>query len=87
MILQRATHAFAAVNSNVIIGVLTQPFGNLTESVDDYYNEKITGYIPSAHIKMLEASGAKIVPVSYKYHVNKVKGVLGQINALYIPGD
>ena len=41
----------------------------------------------SAHVKMLEAAGAKVIPINYQMHFKKIQGILNQINGVYIPGD
>lgn len=40
-----------------------------------------------SHVKFLQASGARIVPVSYKLDKNGFNNILTQLNGIYIPGD
>jgi gamma-glutamyl hydrolase len=77
------------VKTNIpIIGVLTQPYLITDESKEFSSDTKMkNSYIPSSHIKFLEAAGARVVPVSYRYSYKKLKSTLKQLNGIYIPGD
>ena len=47
----------------------------------------IDSYIPSTHIKFLEAAGARVVPISYRFQTKTLLKKLKQLNGIYIPGD
>lgn len=40
-----------------------------------------------SHVKFLQSSGARIVPVSYKLDQNGFNNILSQLNGIYLPGD
>jgi hypothetical protein len=53
------------INKKIVIGILTEP---LTGTLR-FDNDKVVGekeYIPSADVKFVEQTGAKVIPVSYK---------------------
>lgn len=62
-------------------GVLTEPIQAQLE------NGEWTEYIPSSHIKYLEQTGAKTVPISYQMVDDELTGLLSQVSGVYITGD
>ena len=50
-------------------------------------NDMSNTYIMSSHVKFLEQSGARIIPVNYRLKPSTMEKLLGKINGLYIPGD
>lgn len=44
-------------------------------------------YIEASHVKMLESSGARTIPLDFTLDIDELKALLEQINGLYIPGD
>ena len=67
--------------------MLTQPYTDVEESADSFSTKMSNSYIPSAHVKFLEASGARVVPVNYRLRTPLLNKLLGQLNGVYIPGD
>lgn len=67
-------------------GVLTEPLrGTLKKNSDvvsDYQE-----YIPASHVKFLEQTGAKVIPVSYKLSRDELYDLLDQLSGLYLHGD
>jgi gamma-glutamyl hydrolase len=79
-----------------IYGILTQPFTDAPEKADEFgafpdagdLQQALNGsFILQSHVKFLEAGGARVVPVGYKYNKNQLSNTLDQLNGLYIPGD
>ena len=44
-------------------------------------------YVEASHVKMLEAAGARPVPVDFTLEEEELEALLEQLNGLYIPGD
>ena len=44
-------------------------------------------YVPAAHVKFIEQTGAKVIPVSFRLEKDSLISLLNKINGLYIPGD
>jgi hypothetical protein len=62
---RRHENASETDNRVLIWGILTQPLIGELKSEDGEstrYNE----YVPAAHVKFIEQTGAKVVPVSYR---------------------
>ena len=47
----------------------------------------IDSYIPASHVRYLEAGGARVVPISYRYTYKTLMNILKQVNGVYIPGE
>jgi len=62
-------------------GVVTEPIHAQLE------NGEWTEYIPSSHIKYLEQTGAKTVPISYQLRDDQLTELLSQVSGVYITGD
>ncbi len=62
-------------------GVVTEPIqGKLQDS--DW-----TEYIPTSHIKYLEQTGSKVVPISYQAEEEDLVTLLSQVSGVYFTGD
>ena len=46
-----------------------------------------TEFIPSHHVRYLEQTGSKVVPLSYKLSNDDLIKLLDQVSGVYIPGD
>lgn len=44
-------------------------------------------YIPAAHVKFIEQTGAKVIPISYHLERASLESLLSQVSGLYIHGD
>ena len=64
-----------------IYGILSQPFTNAPENPDENgaypdpgtLQTALNGtFITLSHVKFLQAAGARIVPISYKYNKNQL---------------
>ena len=44
-------------------------------------------YVPAAHVRFLEQSGAKVIPISYHLTRSALVRLLDQVSGLYIHGD
>lgn len=73
-------------NRTPVWGILTEPLKGTLKS-DDNVMAGYDEYVPAAHVKFIEQTGAKVVPVSYKLTRTSLYQLLDQLNGLYIHGD
>lgn len=76
----------ASLRRTPVIGILTEPLRGTMKDREvtvSNYDE----YIPAAHVKFIQQTGCKVVPVSYKLEEEDLIALLDQLNGLYIPGD
>lgn len=60
----------------------------LTEPIQAQLSQgEWTEYIPSSHIKYIEQTGAKAVPLSYQLADEELHTLLSQVSGIYITGD
>lgn len=67
-------------------GILTEPLSGVLKSQDNImtgYDE----YIPAAHVKFIEQTGARVIPVSYKLPRSELYATLQKLSGLYLHGD
>lgn len=71
------------------IAVLTQPINQLVYEGADSSSDTnmLDSYISAAHVRYLEAAGARAVVLSYRYTHRTLIKILKQVNAVYIPGE
>jgi len=53
--------------------------------MDEVYPQK--QFIEASHVRFLESSGARVVPIDYTLDNERMTQQLENINGLYIPGD
>lgn len=87
MILQKTSYSGLALTDQPIYGILTQPYSILQESADYFSEDMADSYITTAHVKFLEAAGARVVPINYRLRKYSLLKMLKQVNGIYIPGD
>ena len=44
-------------------------------------------FVEHSHVKLLEAAGARVVPIDFTRDIQELEYMLSSINGLYIPGD
>jgi len=49
--------------------------------------DKLTSYVPKAHVKFLEQAGIRVVPVDYRLPMEERFELMDQLSGMYIPGD
>jgi len=64
-----------------VIGILTQP-----SAWPKLYNPSDFSYLSSSYVKLLEQSGARVVPIRYNLPENQLIKLFTCINGLIIPG-
>lgn len=67
--------------------VKTPVWGIVTEPITGKIQGEWTEYVPSSHVKFLEQTGAKVVPISYNIHKTELLAILDQISGIYFHGD
>lgn len=70
----------------LVWGVLTEPIAGKLAGSDGVivgYDE----YIPTATVKFIQQTGAKVIPVSYHLTKSSLFNLLDKINGLYLAGD
>ena len=73
-------------NKTPVWGILTEPLKGTLKS-DDNVMEGYDEYVPAAHVKFIEQTGAKVIPISYKLTRSSLYSLLEKVNGLYIHGD
>ena len=73
-------------SNTTVWGILTEPIKS-TLKLEDNLSQTYQEYIPVSHVKFLEASGAKIVPISYRMEKSDLIELLDQLDGVYIHGD
>lgn len=58
-----------------IFGILTQPYASVKEKAS-VGSDKLGGYIPTAHVRFLEAAGARVVPINYRMKSSDINKLL-----------
>ena len=79
-ILQLINYEGGVIQTNApIIGVLVQPYTHAKESSELSLdkNNFFGTYLPVAHVKFLEAAGARVVPVNYRVNKATLRKLLG----------
>ena len=56
--------------------VKTPVWGIVTEPITGKMQGEWTEYVPSSHVKFLEQTGAKVVPISYNIHKTELVAIL-----------
>jgi hypothetical protein len=72
---RRHDQASETDNRVLVWGILTQPLIGELKSEDGESN-KYNEYVPAAHVKFIEQTGAKVVPVSYRLEKNSLVKLL-----------
>lgn len=68
------------VNSEPIIGILTQPSPFFEFPKEEY------SHIASAYIKGIEAAGGHVIPINYDDSKENINVILNGINGIFLPG-
>ncbi|CAI2372949.1 unnamed protein product [Moneuplotes crassus] len=62
------------VNESPVVGILTQPCNETSD------------YIASAYVKFVEASGARAVPIIWRYSDEEILNLVSKLNGVLLPG-
>jgi hypothetical protein len=67
---------------------LTPVWGIVTEPITgSLSNSEYKEFIPSSHVKFIEQTGTKVVPISYKLSKPDLLALLDQLSGVYFTGD
>eukprot|EP00958_Prasinococcus_capsulatus_P029974 scaffold7830_cov376-Prasinococcus_capsulatus_cf.AAC.5 len=67
-----------ATNTRPLVGILSQP--------DEHLPEGASSYIAASYVKLVEASGARAVPILCNATTAQLTNLFHSVNALLLPG-
>jgi len=69
------------LNTNVVIGIFTEPSPfNTTYPTSQY------SYIAAGYIKFVETAGARAVPIPYDASIKELETIFNGVNGIIFPG-
>ena len=75
------------INNTPVIGVLTLPISNWLGENVSLKSRRAKSYLPSAYVKWIENSGARVVPIQYNATKPILLSYLNQLDGAIICGE
>lgn len=75
------------INNKPVIGILTIPMSNWFIDNIMHNSKNIKSYLPTAYVRWIENSGARVVPLQYTLVKNLMISELMQVNGVIICGE